>query len=208
MKRCFILCLCLCLLFSLCACNQVPPEEPDTGDTPTGETPPAEEYPDDLLITPSSKIPIADLVSITYTDDELSEIETYMYSIDSINDRTIEALNAQYPIECVRWISFTSQYRVSYLGESGILSVMFDANGIQDTIGTYTFDTNNATLDTIQIGDSQQHVAELDPNFEYQNHNPQYITTHISSDGFLYEFVYDIDANGVYRVAYIFKVLL
>ncbi|MBQ7314721.1 MAG: hypothetical protein IJW83_01770 [Clostridia bacterium] len=204
MKRCTITFISICLIFLLSGCTIIPSDTPETDVTPSDGKTISDEYPDDLLITPSAKLPITDLVHAVYTDEELTEIFEYIYA----NDVNILELNEQYPMECVRWLSRNEKYRVSYLGEETVFVVFFSSDGSFDWSFAYSMGLSQEVLDEIRVGDSRQSVQEKTfPCFIDDMMAPDCISYHVTHDGYMYEFLYEYYDDG-WKVAHVLKVLL
>lgn len=144
----------------------------------------------ELNISPQDKN-LTELVSTTYSDSQLSEIVQFNGSINEID--------VQYPIECVREIS--DAYRVSYFGDSSIAVIIFDNAGNKILGNVYSALLQKADFDVLVHGQSLSDVQKMDPGGEYfflytgRNNIPK-ISTHYTKDGYLITIEYD-DSNTI-----------
>lgn len=139
----------------------------------------------------SPAIPYRELITKHYTEDELDAIEAENLSIGE--------LNAKYPIECLRKISYLrdTRYVAVYASESGFLRVFFDWKGDIKPIH-YTIyrmeDKPKHTLPeffaNVGMQSTFQEVLAYDPGAEIEidldefgHHVPT--TTHYTSDGYM-----------------------
>ena len=145
----------------------------------------------DLKVTlASSDATVTDLVSKTYSDSELLTIAQFQ--------GTMKELNVEYPMECVR--EMNGIYRVSYLGQSKIATIIFDEKGNILIGNVYDTVKRNSDFEDLLIGQSLDEVKKFDPNggylFLYTGKNNPRISTHYTLDGYLISIEYD-DKNRV-----------
>lgn len=147
----------------------------------------------ELNLSPSDKN-LTELVSKTYSDSQLLEIAQFNGSINE--------LNTQYPIECVREINNT--YRVSYYGDFSIAVITFDDAGNRILGNVYSALQLKCNFDVLAIGQSLNDVQKIDPKGEYlflytgRNDTPK-ISTHYTKDGYLITIQYD-DSNVISNI--------
>lgn len=134
----------------------------------------------------SSNKSLIELATRIYDETELSEIVKFNGSIDE--------LNAQYPIECLRNIGNT--YRVSYLGNNSVAIVLFNVSGERLYGNIYSIQQMKSDFSGLVKGQSLEKVKEIDPNGEYlflytgRNDTPK-ISSHYTKDGYLISIEYD-----------------
>ena len=144
-----------------------------------------------IEISPSDKS-LIDLVSKIYDEPQLLEISKFNGSIDE--------LNAQYPIECLR--EDNGMYRVSYLGNGSIVIFLFDGSGNRLSVSTYSIQLLKSAFDELAKGQPLDEVREIDPNGEYlflytgRNDTPK-VSSHYTKDGYLITIEYDTSNNVI-----------
>lgn len=106
---------------------------------------------DDLQIelSPSGQT-VVDLATKIYSEQQLEEIVAC--------EGTIEELDALYPIECLRGIH---DYRVSYLGETSIAVIYFDATGKWEMGRVYNLSCVRSDFEDITPGQTLSDVQEV-----------------------------------------------
>lgn len=137
---------------------------------------------------------LIDLASKIYNKQQLSEIAKFNGSIDE--------LNTQYPIECLRDDNDT--YRVSYLGDGSIAVLLFDNCGNRLFGNIYNTQLLKSDLDKLEKGQLLEEVRKIDPDGEYlflytgRNDTPK-VSSHYTKDGYLITIEYD-DSNIIVDV--------
>lgn len=137
---------------------------------------------------------IDELVSKRYSDSQL-------LTITQLN-ATMEELNEQYPIECLRKVGNT--YRVSYLGNDSVAVILFDSRENKILGRVYSLHLTKADYNGLAIGQSLEIVQKTDPNGEYLflytgSDNAPKISTHYTKDGYLIAVEYD-EGNTITRI--------
>ena len=135
----------------------------------------------------SSNKSLIDLASKTYDESTLLKLVNF--------DGTINELNAQYPIECLR--QYDGIYRASYLGDDCVAIFIFnDITSNEYFSKVYHLQLLKSNFDELVIGQTLDEVIEIDPNGEYlflysgRNDTPQ-VSTHYTKDGYLITIEYD-----------------
>lgn len=98
-----------------------------------------------------------ELITVTYSDKQLEEITSF--------DGSIEVLNAEYPIECIR--NTESGYRVSYCGEDHIAIIIFDHSFKKIMSNIYNFSVSKSSFEHLTQKQTLDDVREIDPNGNY-----------------------------------------
>lgn len=135
--------------------------------------------------SPSNKS-ILDLANKIYNEPQLFEIVKFNGSMNE--------LNAQYPIECLR--ENNGIYRASYLGDGNIAVLLFDNSGNKLWGNIYTTQVSKSDFDGLKKGQVLEEVRILDPNGEYlflytgRNDTPK-VSSHYTNDGYLITIEYD-----------------
>lgn len=129
---------------------------------------------------------ISELVSKRYSDSQL-------LTIAQLN-ATMEKLNEQYPIECLRKVG--NDYRVSYLGSDSVALIYFDSHENKIFGRVYSTYLKKADFDSIAIGQSLESLQKTDPYGEYlflytDSDKAPRISTHCTKDGYLITVEYD-----------------
>lgn len=133
---------------------------------------------------------VTELVSKTYNDTQLTNIVQY--------EGTMAELNTQYPIECIRKTG--DFYRVSYLGNSSIVVLIFDNAGNKICGDVHGMILKQSDFTSLVNGQSLEDVQRIDPYGEYlflytgRNDIPR-ISNHYTKDGYLITIEYDKDNN-------------
>jgi hypothetical protein len=149
---------------------------------------------------------IYDVVTRTYTDDQLKEIISFSGNIDEYN--------AVYPTESLRIVN--NEYEVVYIGDECYASVIFDMEGkkICDTL--YNKGPNLEVFENLEEGETLGHVMEVDPNgyfpFLYAGRTdfPR-LSIHYTADGYIITIYYDdfgLDDYKKYRIESIKRSLI
>ena len=139
-----------------------------------------------IEISPSDKR-LVDLASKIYDETELLELTKFNGSLNE--------LNIQYPIECVR--EDNGIYRVSYLGDGSIAIFLFDGSGNRFLGSTHSTQLLKSDFDGLVEGQSLDEVRAIDPNGEYfflytgRNDTPK-VSSHYTKDGYLITIEYDV----------------
>lgn len=142
-----------------------------------------------IEISPSDKS-LIDLASKIYDESQLLELAKFNGSIDE--------LNAQYPIECLR--EDNGMYRVSYLGDGSIAIFLFDGSGNRLLVSTYSTQLLKSDFDGLAKGQSLDEVRAIAPNGEYlflytgRKDTPK-VSSHYTKDGYLITIEYDASNN-------------
>ena len=137
---------------------------------------------------------LIDLASGIYEDSQLLEIVKHNGSINE--------LNAQYPIECLRENEGT--YRASYLGDASIAVIMFDNSGNRILGGVHSTQLLRSDFSCLENGQSLENVREIDPNGEYlflytgRSDTPK-VSTHYTKDGYLITIEYN-NSNTIINI--------
>ena len=125
-----------------------------------------------------------------YSQDEIEKIRKF--------DGTIEELNKEYPIKCVRKYDSDNCYRISYLGENNIVQVWYLANEEKVYPILYKFSCPKKKLEELKLGASVEEVQETDPDGDYaflyvSSDEAPLISQHYTKDGYLITIDYDDD---------------
>lgn len=140
-----------------------------------------------IKVSPEN-LTVFELVTTKYDDEQLLKMSEFRGSINE--------LNSVYPIECMRHIEKGSLYRVSYVGDSKVLTIWFNDDGELQMIKTSLLSPSKAQFDELTIGQSFDDVYQIDPAAEYVFLNtgrtdfPK-ASSHYSSDGWLIHISYD-----------------
>jgi len=130
---------------------------------------------------------LVDLATVIYDSEELKNILSFTGSV--------EELNKDYPIYCIRKISFG--YRVTYLGDESIAVLLFNDLGNRLLGNIYGIDLLKSDFDGLVKGQSLNEVRAIDPNGEYlflytgRNDTPK-TSSHYTKDGYLITIEYDV----------------
>ena len=130
---------------------------------------------------------LLDLATSIYDESQLSKIVEFNGSIDELND--------QYPIECLRKDNDT--YRVAFLGDESIVVLLFDNYGNRLFGNIYNTHLLKSDFEGLIKGQSLEEVRRIDPNGEYlflytgRNDTPK-VSSHYTKDGYLITIKYDI----------------
>lgn len=134
----------------------------------------------------SPDINITELVSKKYSNSQLLTIAQL--------EVTMDELNKQYPIECLRKIG--NSYRVSYLGNDSVAVIYFD-NSENKILGrVYNLYLTKADFNELATGQLLETVQKIDSQGEYlflytgSNDAPK-TSTHYTKDGYLITVEYD-----------------
>lgn len=139
--------------------------------------------------SPSDKS-LTDLTSKIYDEPQLSELMKFNGSIDE--------LNAQYPIECLR--ENNGIYRVAYLGDGSIAVLLFDNYGNKFWGNIYNTQLLKSDFEGLTKGKPLEEVRKIDPNGEYlflytgRNDTPK-VSYHYTKDWYLITIEYDASSS-------------
>lgn len=137
---------------------------------------------------------ITELVSKKYSNSQLLTITQL--------EVTMNELNKQYPIECLRKIG--NAYRVSYLGNDSVAVIYFDSSENKIFGRVYSLYLTKADFNELATGQSLESVQKIDPQGEYlflytgSNDAPK-TSTHYTKDGYLITVEYD-EGNTILSV--------
>lgn len=143
-----------------------------------------------IEISPTDKS-LIDLTSKVYDESQLLEIIKF--------DGSINELNHEYPIECLREDNGT--YRASYLGDGSVAVLIFDDSGDKLLSNIYKTELLKSNFVELVRGKSLEDVRVIDPDGEYlflyagRNDTPK-VSSHYTKDGYLITIKYD-DLNTV-----------
>lgn len=138
------------------------------------------------MIVSSEEKTLMDLATTTYSGVELLDIINYNGSMDE--------LDSMYPMECVR--SINNGYRVSYVGDDSVATIVFDKSGNKISGKVYTLEHTKNKFDTLTKGHSLDDVKKISPYGEYlflytgRNDSPR-LSSHFTRDGYLITVEYD-----------------
>ncbi len=138
----------------------------------------------EIICSPNKSI--TELASKKYNNSELSTISQLKVSIDE--------LNKQYPIYCLR--ESGDAYRVSYLGNDCVAVVYFDNSGNWILGKVCKLYSAKSDFNDLTTGMLLENVQEIDPHGEYlflytgRVDTPK-ISTHYTKDGYLITIEYD-----------------
>lgn len=139
-----------------------------------------------IEISPSDKN-LIELATETYDETQLMNIVGF--------DGSLNALNAKYPIECLR--DRNGMYQAVYLGNGNIAILTFDRSYNKDFGRIYSASLSKTDFDKLAKGMSLDDVRSVDPNgdylFLYTERNDFNESFHCTKDGYFYviEYVYD-----------------
>lgn len=146
-----------------------------------------------MTVSPADKS-LPELSTTVYTDEQLSEIAAF--------DGTMEALDKQYPIPCLRNIQ--DLYRVSYPGEDKVVVLWFDYHDKKQEASIYQTGSVRADFAALSPGQTLEEVQALDPDgkylFLYTGRNEPRVSSHCTKDGYLITVEYDTE-NTVIRIS-------
>lgn len=130
------------------------------------------------------------LITNTYTQEQLDEIEKI--SAD------FEVLNKKYPAQCVR--KDETLYRVVYASENKLLILNYDMKGAIVLHKQVSPKVEKKDLDQVKIGISVEDVQAIDETGEFYflytgNTDTPKISTHYTTDGYLFRIYYDDSWN-------------
>lgn len=193
-KRSFALICIIMSLLLLCSCTkeesdleiEMFPSDKNLIDLEIETSPPDKSLIDLEIETSPSDKSIIDLASKIYDEPELLELAKFNGSIDE--------LNAQYPIECLR--EDNSTYRAAYLGNESIAVLLFDNYGNKLLGRVYSIQLLKSDFDSLKEGQSLEEARIIDPNGEYlflytgRNDTPK-VSSHYTKDGYLITIEYD-----------------
>lgn len=137
---------------------------------------------------------ITELVSKKYSNSQLFSIAQH--------EVTMDELNKQYPIECLRKIGNT--YRAAYLGNDSVAVIYFDSSKNRIFGKVYSLYLTKADFNELVTGQLLEDVKKIDPQGEYlflytgSNDAPK-ISTHYTKDGYLITVEYD-ESNTILSV--------
>ncbi len=146
-----------------------------------------------IAISPPDKS-MVDLASKVYDEQQLSELVKFNGSLNE--------LNAEYPIECLREDNGT--YRASYLGDGSIAVILFDDSGNILFGNIYSTQLTKSDFDGLTKGLLIEEVKTIDPNGGYlflytgRNDTPK-VSSHYTKDGYLITIEYD-DLNSIISI--------
>ena len=146
-----------------------------------------------IEISPSNKS-LIDLASKVYDEQQLLEVVKFNGSLNK--------LNAQYPIECLRKNSGT--YRASYLGNGRIAVILFDNSGSKLLGNIHRTQLLKTDFEGLRKGQLLEEVKTIDPDGEYlflytgRNDTPK-VSSHYTRDGYLITIEYD-DSNTIVSI--------
>lgn len=136
----------------------------------------------------STDRPISELVTCEYSNSELEDIVS--------TATTIQALNARYPVECIR--DCGNIVRVSYCGDDAVAVILFDNKGNRIMGRVFTTYRLKDDFETINIGSCLNDVQQIDPDGNYlflitgRNDIPRE-SVHCTKDGYLITIKYTYD---------------
>ena len=146
-----------------------------------------------IEISPSDKS-LIDLSTHIYDESQLLELVRF--------DGTINELNMQYPVDCLREDNGT--YRASYLGDESVAILLFDEDGNRLLGKTYGTPLEKSDFDGLVKGQFLEDVISIDPNGEYiflytgSNDVPK-VSYHYTKDGYLITIEYN-DFNSIISI--------
>lgn len=147
-----------------------------------------------LDVAPPAKS-LMEMTSRIYEQSQLVEIAAF--------DGSIEELNAQYPIECLR--EHIGGYRVSYLGDRSVAVLLFDDSGNCLLGNLYVARQLKADFDGLEKGASLEAVRAIDPDGVYlfletlKEDMPKASSRHCTRDGYLITIEYD-SSNAIMTI--------
>ena len=131
-----------------------------------------------------------------YSQDEIEKIRKF--------DGTIEELNKEYPIKCVRkYVDneyYGTYYRISYLGEKSIGQVWYYADTEEFQVWRYNYSCPKRNFKKFKVGTHLDEVMETDPDGDYiflytgMTDAPK-TSEHYTKDGYLITIDYDDDCK-------------
>lgn len=130
-----------------------------------------------------------ELITRTYSGEQLKEMIIFT---------SLEQLNAEYPIECLRMND--DGYQAVFKGEGIVMLVGFDTDGLRTETHSHPIIDNAEGFDGLAIGDSIRKVRELDPAGDYLflytgDSSLARESTHYLSSGYVYSITYDEGNN-------------
>lgn len=176
MKKFKIIFLLLAILCFLCSCGK------------------KENEPFDIGKCVSPNININRMFLKKYSQDEIEKLYDFMFHFEG----TIEELNEEYPIKCVRKYDSANCYRISYLGEKSIGQVWYYADTEEFHAWWYNYSCPKRNFKKFKVGTPLDEVMETDPDgcylFLYTGMTDAPKTSqHYTKDGYLITIDYDKD---------------
>ena len=136
-----------------------------------------------------------------YSQDEIKELYDFVFHFEG----TIEELNEEYPIKCVRkYVDneyYGTYYRISYLGEKSIGQVWYCADTEEEFhVWWYNYSCPKRNFKKFKVGTHLDEVMETDPDccylFLYTGLTDAPKTSeHYTKDGYLITIYYDDDCK-------------
>ena len=140
----------------------------------------------DITISPEDKT-IIQLAKTRYTNTELEEITAF--------EGSLEELNEQYPIQCMRTIH-DNCYRASYLGVERIAILCFDQNREKYYGWIFDLTQQSSAFRNLKHGQSLEDVLAIDPMGTYwfliTGRGEPHTSEHYTADGYRIEISYDM----------------
>ena len=137
-----------------------------------------------ITISPEDKT-IIQLAKTRYSNDDLEEIAAF--------EGLLEEYNERYPIQCIR--DKETFYRVTYLGDDSIASILFEKTGEKIIGGVIQQNQTRAVFQNVQKGLSVGDIFSLDPRGNYvileTGRGEPRISIHNTEDGFVVLINYD-----------------
>ena len=136
-----------------------------------------------------------------YSQDEIEKLYDFVFHFEG----TIEELNEEYPIKCVRKYEgneyYGTYYRISYLGEKSIGQVWYYTDAEEEFhVWWYNYSCSKRNFKKFKVGTHLDEVMETDPDgcylFLYTGVNDAPKTSeHYTKDGYLIKIDYDDDCK-------------
>ena len=136
-----------------------------------------------------------------YSQDEIEKLYDFMFHFEG----TIEELNKEYPIKCVRKyenddIYYGTYYAIYYLGKQSICQVLYFKDIDELDIWYYKLSCPKQNFEKFKVGTHLDEVMETDPDGDYAflytgvNDAPK-TSQHYTKDGYLITIDYDDDCK-------------
>ena len=135
-----------------------------------------------------------------YSQDEIEKLYDFVFHFEG----TIEELNEEYPIKCVRKYEgneyYGTYYRISYLGEKSIGQAVYRIDTEEIYARRYKFSCPKRNFKKFKVGTHLDEVMETDPDgcylFLYTGMTDAPKTSqHYTKDGYLITIDYDDDCK-------------
>lgn len=127
----------------------------------------------------SENKPLRELVTVTYTYEELQEIDAQKFDYDELNEK--------YPVECLRWFGW-ERYRVVYQGDGCYLEIRLQEDGSYSSSWLVVPEHPLEVFSTDLFGTHAYDITQMDKSgvygFPSGTTSPDMGSTHFTTDGY------------------------